>query len=64
MHFSGDLIYHHEEQILCYLGEQDLFQITSKHDAIHDIPALRGHLRTMTMPEYQRFQQLMLNLIQ
>lgn len=63
-HFSGDLIYHHEEQILCYLGEQDLFRITSKHDAIHDIPALRGHLRTMTMPEYQRFQQLMLNLIQ
>ena len=62
-HFTGDLIYHHEEQILCYLGEQDLFQTASKRNEIHDIPALRGHLRTMTMPQYQQFQQLMLNLI-
>lgn len=62
-HFSGDLIYHHQEQILCYVGEQDLFQTTSKRDKVHDIPALRGHLRTMTMPQYQKFQQHMLNLI-
>ncbi|AZM39262.1 hypothetical protein [Acinetobacter sp. WCHA39] len=62
-HFTGDLIYHHEEQILCYLGEQNLFQTASKRSEIHDIPALRGHLRTMTMPQYQKFQQLMLNLI-
>ncbi|HFG7539908.1 TPA: hypothetical protein ACGIL2_003891, partial [Acinetobacter baumannii] len=62
-HFSGDLIYHHEEQILCYLGEQDLFQTISKRSEIHDIPALRGHLRTMTMPQYEKFQQFMLNLI-
>ena len=26
-------------------------------------PSMRGHLRTMTMPQYQKFQQLMLNLI-
>ena len=63
-HFTGDLIYHHEEQILCYVGEQNLFQTASKRSEIHDIPALRGHLRTMTMPQYQKFQQLMLNLIQ
>ena len=62
-HFSGDLIYHHEEQILCYLGEQNLFQTASKRSEIHNISALRGHLRTMTMPQYQKFQQLMLNLI-
>ena len=62
-HFTGDLIYHHEEQILCYLGEQNLFQTASKLSEIHDISALRGHLRTMTMPQYQKFQQLMLNLI-
>lgn len=62
-HFKGDLIYHHEEQILCYLGEQDLFQTTSKRSEIQDIPALRGHLRTMTMPQYEKFQQFMLNLI-
>lgn len=62
-HFTGDLIYHHEEQILCYVGEQNLFQTASKRSEIHDIPALRGHLRTMTMPQYQKFQQLMLNLI-
>lgn len=63
-HFTGDLIYHHEEQILCYVGEENLFQTASKRSEIHDIPALRGHLRTMTMPQYQKFQQLMLNLIQ
>ncbi|MGG2096484.1 hypothetical protein ABFY41_02605 [Acinetobacter haemolyticus] len=62
-HFKGDLIYHHQEQILCYVGEQNLLQTTSKRDQINDIPALRGHLRTMTMPQYQRFQELMLNLI-
>jgi len=62
-HFTGDLIYHHEEQILCYLGEQNLFQTASKPKNIQDISALRGHLRTMTMPQYQKFQQLMLNLI-
>ena len=62
-HFTGDLIYHHEEQILCYLGEQNLFQTASKRSEIHNISALRGHLRTMTMPQYQKFQQLMLNLI-
>ncbi|MCH7385155.1 hypothetical protein MMP71_15050 [Acinetobacter dispersus] len=62
-HFTGDLIYHHEEQIMCYVGEQNLFQTASKRSEINDIPALRGHLRTMTMPQYQKFQQLMLNLI-
>ena len=62
-HFTGDLIYHHEEQILCYLGEQNLFQTASKRSEIHNISALRGHLHTMTMPQYQKFQQLMLNLI-
>ena len=63
-HFTGDLIYHHQEQILCYLGEQNLFQTASKRSDIDDISALRGHLRTMTMPQYHKFQQLMLNLIQ
>lgn len=63
-HFTGDLIYHHQEQILCYVGEQDLFQTASKRSDIDDISALRGHLRTMTMPQYHKFQQLMLNLIQ
>ena len=63
-HFTGDLIYHHQEQILCYVGEQNLFQTASKRSDIDDISALRGHLRTMTMPQYHKFQQLMLNLIQ
>ncbi len=62
-HFTGDLIYHHQEPIVCYLGAQNLFQTASKRQIIHDIPALRGHLRTMTMPHYQRFQQFMLNII-
>ena len=63
-HFQGDLIYHHQENMLCYLGEQDLFTRISKHKDIHDIPALRGHLRMLNMPEYQKFKTLMLNLIE
>jgi hypothetical protein len=63
-HFSGDLIYHHEEQILCYLGEQNLSKppvsVVKFMIFLHYI----GHLRTMNMPQYQKFQQLMLNLIQ
>ena len=36
-HFTGDLIYHHQEQILCYVGEQNLFQTASKRSDIDDI---------------------------
>ena len=55
-HFTGDLIYHHQEQILCYVGEQNLFQTASKRSDIDDISALRGHLRTFKLPYLERLE--------
>lgn len=49
--------------MLCYMGDQNLFRIARKKQSPQDISALRGHLRTLTMPEYEKFKQSMLNLI-
>ena len=59
----GDLIYHSEENILCYCGQQNLFRVTKPQQRIRDISTLRGHLRRLSLPEYERFKQRMLNLI-
>ena len=61
--YRGDVVYHFEEKILCYMGDQNLFYIPRKKQNIQDISQLRGHLRTLTMPEYEKFKQSMLNLI-
>lgn len=61
--YSGDIVYHFEENMLCYMGDQNLFRIARKKQSPQDISALRGHLRTLTMPEYEKFKQSMLNLI-
>lgn len=62
-HYSGDVVYHFEENMCCYMGDQNLFYILRKKQKITDISILRGHLRTLTMPEYEKFKQCMLNLI-
>lgn len=62
-HHTGDLIYHFQENLFCYCGDQNLFQISSKRREIRDISTLRGHLRTLTMPEYENFKQNMLKFI-
>ncbi|MEG0486764.1 MAG: hypothetical protein RR575_02380 [Acinetobacter sp.] len=62
-HYSGDIVYHFEENMLCYLGDQNLFNISRKKQNLNDISLLRGHLRTLTMPEYEKFKRCMLNLI-
>lgn len=63
---KGDLIVHHQENMLCYVGEQNLFRSISKRqrDEIQNISELRGHLRTLEMPDYQQFKQRMLNFIE
>ncbi|WP_445114988.1 hypothetical protein [Acinetobacter sp. WZC-1] len=61
--YSGELIYHFQENILCYIGDQDLLRMSGKKREIRDISMLRGHLRTLTLPEYEQFRQSMLNLI-
>lgn len=61
--YTGDLIFHFQENIFCYCGDQNLFQVASKSKKIRNISALRGHLRTLTMPEYENFKQTMLKFI-
>ncbi|EZQ11592.1 hypothetical protein [Acinetobacter sp. Ver3] len=62
---QGDLIFHPHDQIMCYLGDRDLFDVTHKLEIkeIKNISALRGYLRTLTMPNYQQLKQSMLNLV-
>jgi len=62
-HYTGNVVYHFDENMFCYMGDQDLFRTSRKRQSIHDISQLRGHLRTLTMPEYEKFKQCMLNLI-
>lgn len=55
--FKADLIFHPHENIVCYLGEHDLFRLQSKHMDIQEISHLRGHLRTLNMLEYDLFKE-------
>ncbi|WP_326518746.1 hypothetical protein [Acinetobacter sp. CAAS 2-6] len=54
---SGDLLLHPEQPVLCFLGEQDLFKISTKTQNIDDISKLRGHLRTFRLAEYENLQR-------
>lgn len=45
------------------MGDQNLFRQVRKKQEIRDISVLRGHLRTLVMPEYEKFKQCMLNLM-
>lgn len=62
-YYNGDLIYHFQENLFCYCGDQNLLQISHRKREIRDISTLRGHLRTLTMPEYEKFKQSMLKFI-
>lgn len=61
--YSGEVVFHFAEDMLCYMGNQNLFQQSQQKQQIRDISALRGHLRTFRMPEYEKFKRSMLNLI-
>lgn len=65
-HQSGDLISHYEENILLFLGEQNLFQTSNKKQLsdIDNISELRGYLRTLSMPNYQQLRQNMLKFLE
>lgn len=54
---QGDLIFHPDSHILCFLGPADLFHISSRAKKIHDISALRGHLRTFKLPYLESLQR-------
>ena len=53
---EGDLLFHPEKNILCYISPQNLFEISSKAKKINDISTLRGHLRTFKLPYLDRLE--------
>lgn len=60
---QGDLLFHPQSQLLCYLGPYDLFQVSSKHTQITDISTLRGHLRTFRLNELEKLQHDLLQFL-
>lgn len=61
--YSGEVIFHFEEKMLCYMGDQNLLARRQQKQKIRDTSHLRGHLRTLRMPEYELFKQQMTSLI-
>ncbi|MFV5490596.1 hypothetical protein [Acinetobacter sp. ASP199] len=53
---QGDLLFHPEKHMLCYLGPHDLFKVSSQNNNINDIPALRGHLRTFKLVALEKLK--------
>ena len=53
---EGDLLFHPEKNIWCYISPQNLFEISSKAKKINDISTLRGHLRTFKLPYLERLE--------
>ncbi|WP_227591258.1 hypothetical protein [Acinetobacter shaoyimingii] len=64
-HIQGDLISHHNEHIMCFVGDRNLFKVRANKpkNGIHNISALRGYLRTLDMPDYEKFKKNMIELI-
>ncbi len=54
---QGDLMFHPSSRILCFLGPQDLFKLSSNAKKIEDISALRGHLRTFKLKALENLQR-------
>lgn len=53
---EGDLIFHPQQRVLCYLGPHDIFNAPERKQNIQDISALRGHLRTFKLVELEKLQ--------
>lgn len=60
---QGDLLFHPEKHMLCYLGPHDLFKVSSNQKQIGDISALRGHLRTFKLIELEKLQNKLLQFL-
>lgn len=60
---EGDLLINTEHKMLCFLSSVPLMQIQSKYTLIHDIPALRGHLRTLRLHNLEKLKNDLLQLI-
>ncbi|ANF82480.1 hypothetical protein A3K93_09950 [Acinetobacter sp. NCu2D-2] len=60
---QGDLLFHPEQRVMCYLGPHDLFKVSSRQKQITDISTLRGHLRTFKLAELERLQSALLTFL-
>ena len=60
---QGDLLFHPENKMLCYLGPHDLFQVSSTQQNISDISTLRGHLRTFKLKQLEKLQHDLLQFL-
>ena len=60
---TGDLIFHYEQDIACFLGLAPLFEMHSQHNDIKTISNLRGHLRTSRLLHYEQFKKQMITLL-
>lgn len=60
---KGELFVNAEKKVLCFIGPEDLMQISSKAKQIEDISALRGHLRTFKLLHLERLEQDLLDLL-
>ncbi|WP_374294995.1 hypothetical protein [Acinetobacter sp.] len=56
-HMRGTLMFHDQMQAFCYISTQDIFQTRVRSKSIDDISQLRGHLRTLKAPHYERMQK-------
>lgn len=64
-HRDGHLLFHPDQNILCYLGSKDLFQVAGrKNKKIYDISALRGHLRTLKLLNLEQLQKDLTQFLQ
>lgn len=61
---QGDLIYHHEKEILCFLGKKNLFEAQQHKTAIEEVSHLRGHLRTLRLAHYEKLKTDLIQLLQ
>ncbi|WP_151980801.1 hypothetical protein [Acinetobacter guerrae] len=51
---KGELIFHSHQNMMCFLGDTNLFELSSKTREIQDISSLRGHLRTFRLKHYEQ----------
>ena len=61
---QGDLIYHTDKEILCFLGIKNLFEPQKQKLEIENISHLRGHLRTFRLAHYEKLKTDLLTLLQ
>lgn len=60
---QGDLLFHPDQHIFCYLGSEDLFKVSSRQKQIQDISSLRGHLRTFKLIGLEKLQHDLMHFL-